>query len=105
MNVFDEECDSCGDIILLEHAARYESHAHTFALPTEDRGVYEAEEYVLCTECIRKIVDFIDDADESETAVEALALETAARRIESTAGELHDTAERLNRISLGDEHS
>lgn len=92
-----EECDSCGNYIEREKRVMRPQH-HIFALPT-DKNEYTQFEFVLCTECKRKIVDWIDDCDESEVHVELQSLEDTIRALRRGAEAIEETREELEQMS------
>lgn len=104
------ECDSCGSVVIKRDFSFDDNHRFEFSLPGDSRGdgpgplpqEYHHYEHTLCTECIRKIVDWIDDADETETRVELLDLEIAADGLSVQAEELADLAESLDELSQGE---
>lgn len=92
-----EECDSCGNYI--EQGNRViHPEVYTFALPT-DTHEYTQYEFILCTECKRKIVDWIDDCDESEVHVELQSLEDTIRALRRGAEAIEETREELEQMS------
>jgi hypothetical protein len=85
----------------MESPLEGESHTQVFTLPTGNREEYHDRSFFLCFECIRKIVDFIDEADETETRVEALGLEMVADALAEHAAKMKVQARSLDDLASG----
>lgn len=94
------ECDSCGNIRLEMPYDR--RRAYQFTLEQGD-NTYETRQYQLCNECIRRIVDWVDDTDESETRIEAVSVDRLADGLAEEAQDLAALADRLQQLSASEE--
>lgn len=89
------ECDGCGNVV------QYQSMAFRTDIPLInvtmqlDVGEFETNEYTLCNECRRKIVDWIEDMPESERFVEPISIKQTAELLEEEADRLMESAESL----------
>lgn len=97
----DEECDSCGDVIL-QPSPIYDTHHYTFDLPAKNGHHWVTREFSLCRECIRKIVDWIDDCDESQVRADAVDLERLAEGLAEESARLKTAARRMEELARGE---
>lgn len=91
------ECDSCGNAV-----TQYPHETpppYGFNYRTENPDEYYTESFQLCNECVRKIVDWIDDLDESETRIEPVSVNRLASGLARDAEELADLADRLKELT------
>lgn len=96
------ECDACGDMVDLTPRFNYCIGQFEFTIPIKEETegefpgqTFEDRAYNLCFECQRRIVDWIDECQESETRIDKVELEPVARELESQAEELERRAKRL----------
>lgn len=95
------ECSSCGNQIV---GSVYRGWpVHQFDLPASDLAddsweTRETYQYTLCTECRRKIVDWIEQADESDVRVDPVGMEQFVGGLEMQAQELESLADDLQAL-------
>lgn len=89
------ECDACGDVIkdFMGHDSR--TYHKIFTVPLDEERVFEDRDYMLCFECQRRIIDWIDECQEDETRIDRVELEPTIRELEAHAQQLKRSADRL----------
>jgi len=95
-------CESCSNEVVRHGGPRPPVSNLVVAVPTNERETYEERDYELCAECRRKVVDFIEGMDETETRVDMVELELAERTLSESADDLADLATELGALSRGE---
>jgi hypothetical protein len=102
MNHYTTECESCGAAIANARAVPLDVTNLVVTVPTDDREHYEDRDYTLCSECRRKVVDWVEGMDESETRADLVELELAERDLSQVADDLADLATTLGAVARGE---
>jgi len=95
-------CESCDSEIVRNGGVPLDVSNISVIIPTDERETFEERDYGLCSECRRKIVDFIEGMDETETRADLVELELAERDLSQRADELQGLATKLGALARGD---
>jgi len=97
-----DQCDACGNAIVRSEGVPFAVDTLAVTVPTEDAETYEERSFRLCSECQRRIVDWIDDCPEDATRADMVSLETAERTLSEHADRLQNLAGDLGDLARGD---
>lgn len=98
----ESECDSCGNAIIEGTPPRLPEPL-LIDIPREEANTYEAREFLLCSECRRKIVDWVEDCPEDEVRVDPVGLGRMVSGLERHASEVERLSEELSELQSANE--
>jgi len=92
------ECDSCGNQMVDDFITYEPTHVEINVPGEKKQRVYESHSFKLCSECRRKIVDWIDECSESDTWVDPVQMGEFIGQLRDNSNKLESIADELEEV-------